>query len=367
MRTIGLIVNPVAGMGGSVGLKGTDGETYARALELGAEPVSPARTREFLSHLACRNMIRLLVAPGPMGADHAGAAGLSFETIGTLAGPSGPQDTRDIAREMLDAGAELIAFAGGDGTARDIADIIGHRAPVIAIPSGVKIYSSVFAYSPRAAAELLDAFLEGADVSEEEVLDVDEEAFRAGSVDSRHYGFLLVPEVGRLLQAGKESSGSGASTAEAKREIAAAVIETMQPDTLYLLGPGTTVRAIADELGIEKTLLGVDAVIAGEPAGSDLNEHSILDLLERHAQAVIIVTPLGGNGFIFGRGNKQFTPQVLRQVGLDNVVVIANRDKLLDIPSLHVDTGDPELDEMLAGYIDVIVGRDYRKLMRVTP
>jgi len=139
----------------------------------------------------------------------------------------------------------------------------------------------------------------------------------------------------------------------------------MQPQTLYLLGPGTTVRAIADELGVEKTLLGVDAVVDRELAGSDLNERSILELLDRYAQAAIIVTPLGGNGFIFGRCNKQFTPQVLRRVGLDNVIVIANRDKLLGLSSLHVDTGDPELDDHLAGYINVIVGRDYRKLMSV--
>jgi predicted polyphosphate/ATP-dependent NAD kinase len=365
MRTIGLIVNPVAGMGGSVGLKGTDGDMHAKALELGAEPVSPARTREFLSHLSCRDEIRLLVAPGPMGADHAEAAGLSYEIIGTLAGQPGSQDTKEIAQAMLDAGAELIAFAGGDGTARDMADAIGERAPVVAIPSGVKIYSAVFAYSPRAAAELVDAFVAGADVSEEEVLDIDEDAFREDRVDSRHYGFLLVPEIGRLLQAGKEASGIDASTVEAKRELAAAVIETMQPETLYLLGPGTTVRAIADELGVEKTLLGVDAVIDGELAGRDLNEHSLFELLDRPSQAAIIVTPLGGNGFIFGRGNKQFTPEVLRRVGLDNVIVMANRDKLLGLSTLHVDTGDPALDDELAGYVEVIVGRDYRKVMRV--
>ena len=365
MQTVGLIVNPVAGMGGSVGLKGTDGDMHARAVAMGAEPVSPARTREFLSHLTCQDQIRLLVAPGPMGADHAEAVGLSFEIVGTLAGQPGPQDTRAIACEMVDAGAELIVFAGGDGTARDIADAIGLRLPVIAIPSGVKVYSSVFAYSPRAAAELLDAFVEGADISEEEVLDVDEDAFRAGRVESCHYGFLLVPEVGRLLQAGKESSGMAGSTAAAKREIAAAVIENMQRRTLYLLGPGTTIRSIADGFGVAKTLLGVDAIIDGQLAGSDLNEHSIFELLERYPQAVIIVTPLGGNGFIFGRGNKQFTPQVLRRVGLDNIIVIANRDKLLGFSSLHVDTGDPELDDALVGYIDVIVGRDYRKLMPV--
>ena len=365
MRTIGLIVNPVAGMGGSVGLKGTDGEMHARALELGARPVSPARTREFLSHLCCRDEIRLLVAPGPMGADCAEEAGLGFEIVGALSGQPGSGDTRTIAREMLDNGAELIAFAGGDGTARDMADAIGDRVPVVAIPSGVKVYSAVFAYSPRAAAALVDAFVEGSGLTEEEVLDIDEDAFREGRVDARHYGFLLVPEVGRLLQGGKESSGMSASTAEAKQEIAKAVIDAMQPQTLYLLGSGTTVRAVADELGIRKTLLGIDAVVDGELAGSDLNEESILELLDHHPQAAIVLTPLGGNGFILGRGNKQFTPQVLRRVGLDRLIVIANRDKLLGLSSLHVDTGDPELDDDLRGYIDVIVGHGHSKLMPV--
>ena len=365
MRTVGLIVNPVAGMGGSVGLKGTDDDSYERALAMGAEPVSPARTREFLSHIRCRDEIRLLVAPGPMGADHAEAVGLDFDVVGELAARPTAEDTRKIAREMLQAGVELIVFAGGDGTARDIADAVDLRAPVIAIPSGVKVYSSVFAYSPRAAAELLDAFVAGAGVSEEEVLDIDEDAFRAGRVDSRHYGFLIVPEVGGLLQAGKESPGMTGSTEDAKREIAAAIVEEMQPQTLYLLGSGTTVRAIADELGVEKTLLGVDAIVDKQLVGSDLNERAILELLDRHAQAVIIVTPLGGNGFIFGRGNKQFTPRVLRRVGRDNIVVVANRDKLLQFSSLHVDTGDPELDERLAGFRDVTVGRGYRKVMRV--
>jgi predicted polyphosphate/ATP-dependent NAD kinase len=362
---IGLIVNPVAGMGGSVGLKGTDGEMYEKALAMGAEPVSPARTREFLSHLTCRDEIRLLVAPGPMGADHAEAEGMPCEVVGNLAGEPTPEDTKSIARAMLDAGAKLIAFAGGDGTARDMSDAIGLKVPVIAIPSGVKVYSSVFAYSPRAAAELLDAFVESADLSEEEVLDIDEDAFRAGRVESRHYGFMLVPKVARLLQAGKHSSGMSGSTAEAKQEIAEAVIDDMQPQILYLLGSGTTIRVIADELGVDKTLLGIDAVLDGNLVGSDLNEQGILELLDRHKQAVIVVTPLGGNGFIFGRGNKQFTPEVLHRVGRDNIVVVANRDKLLELECLRVDTGEADLDEELSGHIDVIVGLNYRKIMRV--
>ena len=365
MRVVGLIVNPVAGMGGSVGLKGTDGEMHQKALAMGAEPVSPARTREFLSHVGSGDAIRWLVAPGPMGADVAGSAGMSFVVTGTAGDKPSAADTQAIARAMLDAGVGLIVFAGGDGTARDMADAIDLQVPVIAIPAGVKIYSSVFAYSPRAAAELLDAFIEGADVTEEEVLDIDEEAFRAGRVDARHYGFLLVPEVERLVQSGKESSGISGSTAAAKREIAAVVIEQMRPGILYLLGSGTTVRAIAEELGVAKTLLGIDAVVDGRLVGSDLNERSILGLLDQYAEASIIVTPLGGNGFIFGRGNKQFTPEVLRRVGSDKLIIVANRDKLLSLTCLHVDTGDAELDAELAGYIDVIVGRNHRKMMRV--
>ena len=364
MRTIGLIVNPVAGMGGSVGLKGTDGDMHARALELGAAPVSPARTQEFLEHLPDRDDIHLLVAPGAMGADHAKAAGLSYDIVGTLPEQTQPEDTKAIAREMIDAGVELIAFAGGDGTARDMADAVGERVPVVAIPSGVKIYSSVFAYSPRAAAELVGAFVDGANVAEEDVLDIDEDAFREDRVDSRHYGFLLVPEVDQLLQGGKEASG-GESSEEVKQALAEAVIDMMEPGTLYLLGSGTTVKTVADELGIEKTLLGVDAVLDKKLVGSDLNEHAILELLAQHEEAVIVVTPLGGNGFIFGRGNKQFTPDVLRRVGTDNIIVMANREKLLTFSALHVDTGDVDLDEALSGYIEVLVGPGHRKVVAI--
>ncbi|MGI9204861.1 MAG: ATP-NAD kinase family protein [Woeseiaceae bacterium] len=365
MHTIGLIVNPVAGMGGTVGLKGTDGAMHEKALSLGAKPVSPARTNEFLTHITCSDLLRLFVAPGRMGADHAAAAGMNFDVVGNIGEQPGPGDTRKIARKMIDAGAELIVFAGGDGTARDIVDAVGLRVPVIAIPSGVKVYSSVFAVNPRAAAALLDAFIDDPNVGEEEVLDIDEDAFRDGKLDSRHYGFLLVPEVGDLLQAGKESSGTRASTAEAKRAIATAVVDEMQSETLYLLGPGTTVQAIADELGVEKTLLGVDAVVNGKLVGQDMNERSILELLDSCSHAIIVVTPLGGNGFIFGRGNKQFSPQILQRVGRDNIIIVANKDKLMKFTALHIDTGDPEVDAVLAGYIDVVVAPGHTKVMRV--
>jgi predicted polyphosphate/ATP-dependent NAD kinase len=350
-------------MGGSVGLKGTDGDMYERALELGADPVSPARTREFLSNLGCGEQVHWLAAPGSMGADYLDT--FEHQVIGTLAHQSSPDDTKTIARAMVGAGADLIVFAGGDGTARDMVDAVDQQIPVIAIPAGVKIYSAVFAYSPRAAAELLDAYVDDAGIGEEEVLDIDEDAFRDGRVDSKHYGFLLVPEVERLLQGGKDSLAATGSTAAAKRDMAAGVVEEMDSGILYLLGSGTTIRFIADELGIEKTLLGIDAVFDGKLVASDCNEKALLELLERYHDARIIVTPLGGNGFLFGRGNKQFTPAVLSKIGLDNIIVVAHREKLLHLRELHVDTGDSTLDEVLSGYIKVIVGRGHHKLMSV--
>ncbi len=370
-KRIGLIVNPVAGMGGSVGLKGTDGEMYERALELGAEPVTPKRTRDTLAHLKHKDKIAWLAAPDRMGAAYLKSsspdapvtviAGMS--SIPPIGEETSAQDTKRIARAMVDRGADLLIFIGGDGTARDIVDAIGTSVPVVGVPAGVKVFSAAFALSARAAAEMVDAFVAGSAVTEKEVLDIDEEAFREDRLASRLYGYLLVPEIPRFLQPGKAASSVTKSSTESKTEIAAYIVEEMDPEVLYLLGPGTTLRAIADELGLAKTLLGVDAAHAGELVGEDVNEHDILSLFEHYARRNIIVTPIGGNGFIFGRGSKQLTPTVIRKVGRENVTVVSTRHKLNDLDCLRVDTGDLELDEMLSGYIKVTVG--YKEWMMV--
>ena len=365
-KCIGLIVNPIAGMGGSVGLKGTDAGMHGEALALGAQPVAPGRARAFLSHVRRWDGIQLLVAPGPMGSAYLDAApDVAASEIGTIDGQTSGEDTKRIAAQMLARGADLIVFVGGDGTARDICDAAGLRVPVVGVPSGVKVYSAIFATSVAAAAALLDAFVLGAEVGEEEVLDIDEEAFRQGRLDARLYGYLGVPEVPQHLQGGKEASGTGGTTLESQREIAEYVAEGLEPDTLYLLGPGTTVKAVADALGCEKTLLGVDALLDKKTIGTDLNERAILRLLERYPKRKIIVTPLGGNGFVFGRGNRQLSPEAIRRVGTENLILIATRAKLARLPCLRVDTDDAELNQMLAGYMDVIIGYRYSKLMPV--
>jgi predicted polyphosphate/ATP-dependent NAD kinase len=363
-KPLGLIVNPVAGMGGSVGLKGTDGAMYQKALALGAEPVTPKRTRDLLTHIQHKDDVSLLVAPGEMGEQHVEGF-VPFKVVGEIGQETSAKDTERIAREMVDRGIELLIFVGGDGTARDICDAIDSRVPVVAVPAGVKVFSAAFAVSARAAAEMIDAFLEGSTVTEEEVLDIDEEAFREDRLASRLYGYLLVPEVRQFLQPGKAASSVGKTAAQSKQEIATYVVEGMDPETLYLLGPGTTLKAIADELGVVKTLLGVDAVHAGALVGKDVNELGILDLLESCGKSKIMVTPIGGNGFILGRGSKQFTPEVIRQVGTNNIMVVGTRDKVSQLECLRVDTGDLALDEMFRGYVRVTVGYGEAMLMEV--
>lgn len=364
-RIIGLIVNPVAGMGGSVGLKGTDGQMYRKALEMGAEPVTPNKTKEFLTHIKSTDRVSLLVAPGAMGADHVGGTDLEFNVIGQTGAETTSADTKRIALEMLWAKTELLVFVGGDGTARDIRDAIDLQLPVVAVPGGVKVYSAVFATNARTAAQMVDAFVDDTTSTEEEVLDIDEDAFRKGRLDSTLYGYLLIPELPRLHQAGKHASDLTVSEAAAKEEIAEYVVEQLDDETLCLLGPGTTVKAIAEQIGVPKTLLGVDAVLGGRLVGEDLNEQAVLELLDRYPDRKLIVTPLGGNGFIFGRGNKQFTPQVIRRIGKDHIIVVATRDKLGTIDCLRVDTDDPGLDQELAGYTEVVVGYNRLKMLRV--
>jgi len=362
---IGLIVNPVAGMGGSVGLKGTDGAMYEKALELGAEPVTPVRTQDVLSHIRHKDAIALCVAPGKMGARVVAGLDVSFTVVGEIGATTSAEDTKRIARQMLAQGVALLIFVGGDGTARDICDAVGVEIPVVGVPSGVKVFSAAFALSARAAAEMVDAFVAGAGVTEEEVLDIDEAAFREDRLASRLYGYLLVPEVRQFLQPGKAASNVSLSATECKEDIADSIIEDMDSQTLYLLGPGTTLRAITDALELPKTLLGVDAVCAEALVGQDLNERKILDLFARYERRKIIVTPIGGNGFIFGRGSKQFTPTVIRQVGRENLIVVATRSKLSDLDCLRVDTGDAALDAALAGYIQVTVGYREAIVMKV--
>lgn len=365
VKKIGLIVNPIAGMGGSVGLKGTDDGMHLKAARLGAQPVAPSRTAKFLSHIDRSSAITLVAAPGKMGEDFVQDAGLECEVAGAVGPVTSGEDSRRIASGMLEIGVDLIVFVGGDGTARNIHDAVDRRCPVIGVPSGVKVYSSVFALNPRAAASMLDSFIEGAECGEQEVLDIDEEAFRNNVLDARLYGYMLVPADGRYLQAGKQGSSQGTSDLENQHEIAEYVVECMEAGVLYLLGPGTTVNVIAEELGIEKTLLGVDAVVDGQLVGSDLNEAGLIGLIDEYATVRIVVTPLGGNGFVFGRGNRQFTARIIDKVGGQNVQIVATREKMQKLKCLRVDTGDEDIDNRLSGYVDVTVGYNYSKVCRV--
>ena len=359
---VGLIVNPIAGMGGSVGLKGTDGESHKKALELGAKPVTPQRVEDVLS-LIKRRDIYFFVAPDKMGENYMRRYDFKYEVIGKVGEDTTAEDTKRIAKEMVERGIEILIFVGGDGTARDICDAVNLKIPVVAIPSGVKMFSPVFTVSARAAAEMIDSLKN--QFVEKEVLDIDEDAFRENRLAAKLYGYLKVPEVKSLLQGGKEASNVSKSAEEDKREIAEYIFENMENGILYILGPGTTVKAIADKIGVEKTLLGVDAVYNKKLVGRDLNEKTILELINRYKKAKIIVTPIGGNGFIFGRGSKQITPGVLKIIGKENIIVVGTPDKIGKLECLRADTGNIKVDKSLGGYIKVITGYNEEIIMEV--
>jgi len=202
---------------------------------------------------------------------------------------------------------------------------------------------------------MIETFIIGTDTLEKEVLDINEDSFRKGKLESRLYGYLKVPKVQSLLQGGKQSSKMGKTAEENKRDIARHIIEKMEDDVLYLLGPGTTVKAISDVLNVSKALLGIDAIYNKNLVATDINENGILELLDKYNTAEIIVSPIGGQGFIFGRGNKQFTPKVLKKIGKEKIQVVATEEKMKGLMCLRVDTGNEEVDEMLRGYTKVII------------
>jgi predicted polyphosphate/ATP-dependent NAD kinase len=369
-KKLGLIVNPVAGIGGSVGLKGSDGlETQEKARQLGAIPQAFNRTVLALEAiLPLKNRIELITYPDEMGENVTRSCGFDPVVIGsTLPGKTTPADTQAAALEMLEYSVDLLLFAGGDGTARDICSVVGEELPVLGIPAGVKIHSAVFGANPRNAGELAIQYLERKtqDLREAEVVDIDEDAFRQGRITSRLYGYLKIPYRRSLVQSLKTASSPTPSTS--LREIAAYVAGQIEPACLYILGPGTTLRAIADFLQVKKTLIGVDVLLNGKIIASDVNEAHLLQLLEGQ-KARIIVTPIGGQGFIFGRGNQQISPKVIQRVGCDNLILVSTPEKIQSLKGrpLWVDTGDRSVDLSLAGYRCVITGYKESIIYKVT-
>jgi len=362
-KTAALLVNPVAGMGGSVGLRGTDGDAYEKAIAMGARPVSPSRAVDFLGRMDAD--VAFVTAPGAMGADHFANAGLEYRIVGDAPDRTTAEDTIKAARLMMDMGADIIVFAGGDGTARDMVLAVHTDIPVIGIPAGVKIFSPAFACSARAAAAMLKAFVEGAPVREEDVLDIDEEAFRENRLSAKLFGSLLVPDVREFLQGGKKASTTGGSARRNKEALAKALASMMLDDVLYLVGPGTTMNALMESMGLEGTLLGVDAVCNSALVESDVNEKDMLRLFGQFPRRSVIVTPLGGNGFILGRGSKQFTPEVLSHIGRENIIVAGERNKISPLECLRVDTGDEAMDKRFCGPVRIVVDRDEHMLLEV--
>jgi len=354
MKRIGFIVNPVAGMGGSVGLKGTDGNVE-EAKRRGAVPHAGERAQRALEQFHGKNDLAFLTCAGAMGEAVLAASGVkNYEIVYTPGNDTSSDDTRAAAKAFLKTGIDLILFCGGDGTARDIFSVAGREVPMLGIPAGVKMYSGVFAVNPDAAAELV-AGLDKAVLRDSEVMDVDEEAYRAGTLDTRLFGIARTPVIRGMVAVSKQVYEQP-DEERTKGEIAQFMQEVMLPGALYIIGAGTTTEAIVHYLGHQKTLLGVDVLKNGRLVAADADEKTLLRLTEREKDVRIIISPIGAQGFILGRGNQQISPSVVRRAGIRHVIVVATPHKLQDVPELLVDSGDPALDREFGESIQVICG-----------
>ncbi|WP_136602331.1 ATP-NAD kinase family protein [Salinigranum halophilum] len=349
---IGVVVNPIAGLGGRVGLKGTDGKV-AEARARGAEPRAPDRARRALDELAARTPgATVLTWGGSMGADAVRAAGFEPTVLGSPAGEeTTARDTRCAVEAFCDADVDLVLFVGGDGTAADVAAALsGTETPMLGVPAGVKVYSSVFAVSPEDAAVIAATFTR---VEEREVMDIDEDEYREGEVHPELRAVAWVP-VAEDLQSSKQTGGGSVEA------LAEGVAASVREGVTYVLGPGSTVGAVKRALGFEGSPLGVDVWRDGEVLVRDGSERKILAALGE--ENVVVVSPIGGQGFVFGRGNPQLSPAVIRHC---DVRIVASRAKLDDIGVLRVDTDDPELDDDLRGWTRVRVGRVEQRMMQI--
>lgn len=364
MLTLGLIINPFAGIGGSVGLKGSDGpEIVKEALSRGAQCKSSERARLALEVLLpLKETLKIITCPSAMGEMLVDSMGFHHEvlplTVDTsTANRTSAEDTKSAAQQLLEKRVDIILFAGGDGTARDICSAVSDNIPVLGIPAGVKIHSAVYAVTPKAAGEVIAQLARGEliDVKPHDVRDIDEDAFRNNIVRAKLYGEMRVPQAGQFVQSVKQG---GIEVEElVLQDIAADILQNMEDDVVYLIGSGKTTLAIMDELQLDNTLLGIDAVYNHQLLQSDVSEHDILQLLTQYS-CKAVVSIIGGQGHIIGRGNQQISAAVLSILGKENLQIISTKAKIsaLEGRPLIVDSGDNALDEHFSGTIEVTTG-----------
>jgi len=373
---IGFLINPIAGMGGRVGLKGTDG-VLAEAVAQGATAVAEDRALQTLAALksALDNdrspaTIEWVTCPDEMGANALTAELFTGEEVVSIErGLYGAERTIAAVTKMLEAKIELLLFCGGDGTARDISSVVKSKVPILGIPAGVKMFSGVFATTPQRCALIVMRFVKGEiGTVAADILDLDEERYRNGEFVVSLRDSAQVPSEPTYTQTSK-SLISAADDESVKHDIAMYLRELMNARTgaLFLLGPGSTVQALAKVLGIKKTLLGIDAVVDGAVVSHDLNEQQILSMLTRFEPGALILSPIGAQGFVLGRGNQQISHPVVRAFGARKIWIIATLAKLDVTEILRFDTGDPALDAELcsSNFWSVLTGYRRRRAVPV--
>lgn len=359
---LGLIINPLAGVGGSVGLKGSDG-VAEQALALGAKPLAGKRSETALSELlALKDRLLIKTVAGTMGQQLAEQLGFHCKVCyQAITEPTTAEDTEAAARALAADGIDLLLFAGGDGTARNICAVLPEQVTALGIPAGCKIHSGVYAISPTAAGKLVASLVRGELVSmrQADVMDIDEQAFRQGVVKARRFGELSIPAALQYVQSVK--MGGRESEELVLDDLAAWVVSQMDEDVRYVMGSGSTVAAVMQQLGLANTLLGVDVVENGQLIASDVTASQLLALV-KDRPSKLIITLIGGQGHVFGRGNQQLSPDVIRAIGRDNIWLIATKAKLQQLSGrpLLADTGDALLDQQLQGLMPVLTGyNDY--------
>ena len=367
-RRIGILVNPDAGLGGRLGFKGSDGRA-AEARAAGAEDRSGPRMLQTLHRCQNRLMeIEILTCSGRMGSDW---IPMEHTVVFETPEQTFAETTREAVATLCEAGIELLLYAGGDGTTRDIIEALPNsELPVIGVPGGVKMHSGCFAASPNAAAEVLISWLEGdLLLARTEVMDLDEEVYREGRWSVRMYGEAMMPASPRWMQ-GAKMRVEASEEDEVLEALGYHIQEVLIEDTerLVIWGSGGTLRTIAEGLGFNPTLLGIDASIGKKQVGTDLNEESLLELISRHdGDYTLLVSPMGGQGFLLGRGNLQLSPEVLKAIGIDAVLGVVTPAKMLTVAQLRIDTGDAELDSQFQAkkYLKVLQGYRTTRLLRV--